>query len=175
MHQLSQRTRSNRLALAFEGTPPDEENSYVALVALEDYCGFLREENGALRRYIFDGNVRDFPGDVEVNKAIADSLNDACAPQFWWLNNGVTILASGVSTVGKRLYLDDPQIVNGLQTSVVIHETFPSGKIEKIVGTRRPLRVPIPRSSKLIRSRRCAKGLGQAAIGLFRPIPRPPR
>jgi AIPR protein len=130
LHQLSQRTRSSRLELAFEGTLPDEENSYVALVALEDYCAFLRDDNGALRRYIFDGNVRDFQGDVEVNKAIADSLNDATAPQFWWLNNGVTILASGVSTVGKRLYLDDPQIVNGLQTSVVIHETF-SGEIEK--------------------------------------------
>jgi nitrate reductase assembly molybdenum cofactor insertion protein NarJ len=128
LHQLSQTTRSNRLDLAFEGTLPDEANSYVALVALEDYCSFLRDENGALRRYIFDGNVRDFQGDVKVNKAIAASLNDPAAPQFWWLNNGVTILASGVSTVGKRLYLDDPQIVNGLQTSVVIHETLPVGE-----------------------------------------------
>lgn len=126
LHQLSQKTRSNRLDLAFEGTLPDEDNSYVALVALEDYCSFLRDENGALRRYIFDGNVRDFQGDVEVNKAIATSLNDGTAPQFWWMNNGVTILASGVSTVGKRLYLGDPQIVNGLQTSIVIHETFPA-------------------------------------------------
>ena len=91
------------------GTFPDEENSYVALVGPRDYCAFLRDENGALRRYVFDGNVRDFQGDVGVNKAIADSLNDPDAPQFWWLNNGVTILASGVSTVGKRLYLDDPK------------------------------------------------------------------
>ena len=29
LHQLSQRTRSNRLDLAYEGTLPDEENSYV--------------------------------------------------------------------------------------------------------------------------------------------------
>lgn len=125
LHQRSQQLRSTRLDLAYEGTLPDEENSYVALVALEAYCDFLRDEQGALRRYIFDGNVRDFQGDVEVNKAIANSLTDDSAPQFWWLNNGVTILASNVSTVGKRFYLDNPQIVNGLQTSVVIHETFP--------------------------------------------------
>lgn len=128
LHQRSQQLRSTRLDLAYEGTLPDEENSYVALVALEDYCSFLRDEQGALRRYIFDGNVRDFQGDVEVNKAIANSLADESAPQFWWLNNGVTILASNVSTVGKRFYLDNPQIVNGLQTSVVIHETFPVQK-----------------------------------------------
>ncbi len=130
LHQLSQRTRSTRLELAFEGTLPDEENSYVALVPLEDYCEFLRDENGALRRYIFDGNVRDFQGNVEVNKAIGDSLKEETAPQFWWLNNGVTILASDVSTVGKRFYLDNPQIVNGLQTSVVIHEHFSGDKPE---------------------------------------------
>lgn len=125
LHQLSQRVRSERLELAFEGTLPDEENSYVALVALEEYCRFLRDETGALRRYIFDGNLRDFQGDIEVNSAIAASLNDPDAPQFWWLNNGVTILASDVSVAGKKLYVDDPQIVDGLQTSIVIHESFP--------------------------------------------------
>ena len=126
LHQLSQRVRSERLELAFEGTLPDEVNSYVALVALEEYCRFLRDETGALRRYIFDGNVRDFQGNIEVNSAIAESLNDPEAPQFWWLNNGVTILASDVSAVGKKLYVDSPQIVNGLQTSIVIHENFPA-------------------------------------------------
>ncbi|HEU4905900.1 MAG TPA: AIPR family protein [Solirubrobacterales bacterium] len=141
LHQLSQKTRSNRLDLAFEGALPDEENSYVALVALGDYCGFLRDENGALRRYIFDGNVRDFQGNVEVNKEIAASLTDPDAPQFWWLNNGVTILASNVSTVGKRLFLDAPQIVNGLQTSVVIHETFPAD--EPVAGSDRRVLVRI--------------------------------
>jgi hypothetical protein len=88
--------RTRRLTL------PDEENSYVALVALENHSRFLRDENDGLRRYIFGGNVRDFQGDVEVNRAIADSLGDENAPQFWWLNSGVTILASNVSTVGKR-------------------------------------------------------------------------
>jgi len=163
LHQLSQQTRSTRLELAFEGTLPDEENSYVALVALEDYCAFLRDESGALRRYVFDGNVRDFQGDVEVNKAIADSLNDPDAPQFWWLNNGVTILASGVSTVGKRLYLDDPQIVNGLQTSVVIHETFPAGEIENKSGRRVLVRI-IDESDASTRDRIIRSTNSQSAV-----------
>jgi hypothetical protein len=139
LRQLSQRVRSERLELVVEGALPDEENGYVALVALEDYCRFLRDETGALRRYIFDGNVRDSQGDIEVNNAIAASLNDPGAPQFWWLNNGVTILASDVSTVGEKLYVDSPRIVDGLQTSIVIHETLPADDGADVKSGRRLL------------------------------------
>ena len=92
-------------------------NSHVALVRLRDYLKFLADEHGELRRHIFDWNVRDYQGDVEVNKEIRGSLEDPEGPEFWWLNNGVTVVCSRASVVGKTYALDDVQVVNGLQTS----------------------------------------------------------
>ena len=94
--------------------------SHIALVTLRDYVDFLSDEGGALRRHIFDWNVRDYQGDVEVNKEIRQSLVSDDAPEFWWLNNGVTIVCSKASSTGKTYALDDVQIVNGLQTSQTI-------------------------------------------------------
>lgn len=97
---------------------------HVALVKLRDYMAFLTDENGRLRRHIFDLNVRDYQGDVEVNREMRDSLGDAVGPEFWWLNNGVTIICSKASSVSKTYILDDVQIVNGLQTSHTVHRVL---------------------------------------------------
>lgn len=99
-------------------------SSHVALVKLRDYVRFLSTESGGLKRHIFDLNVRDYQGDVEVNKEIRDSLLDESGPEFWWLNNGVTIVCSKTSIVDKTYILDDVQIVNGLQTSHTIHRVL---------------------------------------------------
>ena len=45
---------------------------------------------------------------------------DPVAPEFWWLNNGVTVICSQMSTTSKVCSLDDVQIVNGLQSSVSV-------------------------------------------------------
>ena len=97
---------------------------HVALVKLRDYMTFLTDENGRLRRHIFDLNVRDYQGDVEVNREMRDSLDNAVGPEFWWLNNGVTIICSKASSVSKTYILDDVQIVNGLQTSHTVHRVL---------------------------------------------------
>nr|PZN73847.1 MAG: hypothetical protein DIU57_19695 [Pseudomonadota bacterium] len=98
--------------------------SHIALVRLADYKDFLSDENGELRRHIFDWNVRDYQGAVEVNKEIKESIQDPGAPEFWWLNNGITIICSRVFIQGTEFTLDDVQIVNGLQTSHAIYETL---------------------------------------------------
>lgn len=98
--------------------------SHVALVTLRDYMEFLCDENGALRRHIFDWNVRDYQGEVEVNKEISRSVIEPSGPEFWWLNNGVTIVCSRNSIVSKTFSLDDVQVVNGLQTSQTIYQAL---------------------------------------------------
>lgn len=98
--------------------------SHVALVTLKDYLSFLTDDAGLLRRHIFDWNVRDYQGDVEVNQEIRESLLDENGAEFWWLNNGVTIVCSKTSIVGKTYILDDVQIVNGLQTSHTIYRAL---------------------------------------------------
>jgi hypothetical protein len=42
------------------------------------------------------------------------------------LNNGVTVVAKRVGATGRRLVVEDYQVVNGCQTSFVLHETKPS-------------------------------------------------
>jgi hypothetical protein len=68
-----------------------------------------------------------------VNQDIEQSLSDKSAPDFWWLNNGVTILATsaiplGKTSSGNALQLHDVQIVNGLQTTQTIYNYFSSAK-----------------------------------------------
>jgi hypothetical protein len=51
--------------------------------------------------------VRDYEGAIEVNREIVASLADSGAPEFWWLNNGVTVICSKASSTGKTFSLDD--------------------------------------------------------------------
>lgn len=102
---------------------------YVMLVNLNDYYNFI-SDHGKLRRYLFDSNVRDFMGLNRVNDDIKNTLLNLDSPDFWWLNNGVTILATGASVVGKSIQIEDIQIVNGLQTSESIFRHFSNGGVD---------------------------------------------
>lgn len=103
---------------------------YVVLAKLSDYAKFVSDEKGNLRRYLFDSNVRDFLGKNLVNIDINKTLENKMSPNFWWLNNGVTILATSASQVGTTLKLKDIQIVNGLQTTESIYRYFSKSENE---------------------------------------------
>lgn len=97
---------------------------YVALINLAEYYQFITDENN-LRKSFFEANVRDYQGKNTVNKSIADTLSNDLTEDFWWLNNGVTILTEKVTPVTNReLVLLNPEIVNGLQTSTEIYNYF---------------------------------------------------
>lgn len=98
---------------------------FVALVNLAHYYSFITDENGTLRKYIFESNVRDYQGHNSVNNEIHNTLSEDTSEDFWWLNNGVTILASDISqATPKQLLITNPEIVNGLQTSNEIYQFF---------------------------------------------------
>lgn len=59
-----------------------------------------------------------------MNSNIADTLRERTQVDFWWLNNGVTILASGATIVGKSLSLENVLIVNDLQTTETIYRVL---------------------------------------------------
>ncbi len=107
------------------------DNNYVVLSSLEDYFKFVSDESGDLRRYIFESNVRDYQGDIEVNKDVRQTLRSDDELDFWWLNNGITILASKASIAGKTITLDDVQVVNGLQTTTIIYNYFKEKNVEE--------------------------------------------
>ncbi|MCC6584501.1 MAG: AIPR family protein [Chitinophagales bacterium] len=121
----------NRKAPNFSLDLPFSDNlssgeTYILLVKLKDYYNFI-SDNGKLRRYLFDSNVRDFMGLNRVNEDIRNTLENNNSPDFWWLNNGITILATAASVVGKSIQIQDIQIVNGLQTSESIYRYFSVG------------------------------------------------
>jgi hypothetical protein len=100
------------------GTPLSGNNSYVALCKLTDYVKFIADDTGGLITRIFEANVRAYQGEVEVNREIADSLEHPTAGlDFWWLYNGVTIVADQAGFMNNRLTIENPLVVNGLQTS----------------------------------------------------------
>ncbi len=103
------------------------DNSHIALVTLRDYYNLIVDEHGRLQRHLFEYNVRDYEGNVSVNQEIRQSLSNPDSPEFWWLNNGVTILCSAATSAGKTYSLSDIQIVNGLQTSHEIFEALHRG------------------------------------------------
>ena len=73
---------------------------------------------------MFESNVRDFQGTTEVNAEIIKTLQNEKVVDFWWMNNGVTILASRATLNGDTVTVENPQIVNGLQTSTQIARYF---------------------------------------------------
>lgn len=107
----------------------DKGSAYAGLVGLPEYFKFLCDSNGDIRSTIFDSNVRDYQGNVAVNKEIVESLETVSGGDFWWLNNGITILCSNITIGGDKLFtLTNPQIVNGLQTSQSIYNTFAASR-----------------------------------------------
>lgn len=102
-----------------------KKKDYVALVSLAEYYKFIIDETGSLRKRIFEANVRDYQGRNNVNTCIQESLENKTEEDFWWLNNGITILASEASMVNNReLQLTNPEVVNGLQTSNEIYRYY---------------------------------------------------
>ena len=97
-----------------------EGKGYLVLTSLTAYADFLMDD-GQIKAELFESNVRDFQGaSTEVNKEIAETVKNEQAVDFWWMNNGVTILASRATLNGDTVTIENPQIVNGLQTSTQI-------------------------------------------------------
>ena len=137
----------NRVNLRFADIPisPNQKN-YIALVDLKSYFKFIVNDEGDVRKSFFDSNVRDYQGKNNVNSSISETLHRANNNDFWWLNNGVTVLASEATLVNNReLQIVNPEIVNGLQTSMEIYNYFSENR-EALESEKRSilLRIIVP-------------------------------
>ena len=122
------------------------QGGFVCLVGLTDYCDFIRDEDGKLREDIFEGNVRDYQGNTEVNQQIRETLTSPPNEDFWWLNNGITVICTSVTLSGKTLTIENAEIVNGLQTSREIFDALSSQTIvQKAVTHSVLVRVLVPK------------------------------
>jgi hypothetical protein len=151
-----------------------DDGSAVCLVKLGSLAKLLRDEHGDVRRSMLEPNVRDYQGAKNnVNKGIRQSLSEVTAPEFWWLNNGVTILASKCSVVGNRIVIEKPEVVNGLQTSYEIFQFF-KNQPDKADTRNVLVRVIVPPDeqvrSKIIRATNSQTPINEVSLRATDPI-----
>ncbi|HZQ21214.1 MAG TPA: AIPR family protein [Terriglobales bacterium] len=103
-----------------------DRGAYACVVNLKDFYDFISDE-GEIRDHLFEANVRDYAPDATVNQGIEQTLANPEGDDFWWLNNGITILAADAYYASGNLQVTDPLIVNGLQTSHVVFRHFKGG------------------------------------------------
>ena len=89
------------LPLAENPISSEDQVGFVCLVRLRNFFEFITDETGSLQRQLFEANVRDYQGRTQVNDEIQASLQATGSEDFWWLNNGVSILATQASLGGK--------------------------------------------------------------------------
>lgn len=99
--------------------------AYIAIVPAKNFVNsVLCDQDGKLRNFIFQENVRDFLGEENpVNNMIKDTLRDEIGKKrFGILNNGITIISPDVRVQSDSIFIENFQIVNGCQTSNVLYE-----------------------------------------------------
>ncbi|CAK1241512.1 5-carboxyvanillate decarboxylase LigW (lignin degradation) [Fructobacillus cardui] len=122
---------SSSTPLSTEFGVEGENIGYIATVKIKDYFNFISFEtdNGdrKLNEKIFDANIRDYMNRSTINQQIENTVSagaresqEDMKADFWWLNNGITILADEGTVRGMSFNLENIQIVNGLQTSYSI-------------------------------------------------------
>ena len=113
-----QKMECNQFTLSFAENPIELKKNFVGLVSLEKYYCFITGGTSILQTRIFEANVRDYQGHNSVNQDIQNTLECPQKEDFWWLNNGITIVAEAARLLTSRdISLTAPSIVNGLQTS----------------------------------------------------------
>lgn len=106
----------------------------IATVRATDLVDLIRDEQypNEVDSTLFEENVRLYLGeDNEVNRKILSTALSANNLEFWYLNNGVTIVCEGLEyqpkSANPKAHMTNPQIVNGGQTS---HALFEAGRAD---------------------------------------------
>lgn len=100
-----------------------EKYGYIGVVKLYEYVNFIKDPSTAMiREAIFESNIRHYLGEVDVNRKISETIENDQENDFWWFNNGITIIADNCTLLPKTLVLKNVKIINGLQTSFTIYE-----------------------------------------------------
>ena len=103
---------------------PEIEQAYLGLLSAIEYLKLIQNTNEEVITSIFYDNVRHWQEWNPVNKEIKDTLENISQKIYFpLLNNGVTIIAKRIIPTGNKFVIEDYQIVNGCQTSYVLHES----------------------------------------------------
>ncbi|MCK0158856.1 AIPR family protein [Cellulophaga sp. F20128] len=102
--------------------------SIIGSVAATDLIDLIKLNDKEINEEAFNENVRVYKPKHRVNKAIIESASDENNFQFFYLNNGITILCENVdyapNTRSPLAELKNFQIINGGQTSHSLFEVY---------------------------------------------------
>jgi hypothetical protein len=100
----------------------------IGTIKAEEFIRFLTDQNtGNIDENLFNENIRLYLGEKnEVNSKIYNSAVSGGSSEFWYLNNGITIVCDSykynTSQSDAPVRIKNPQIVNGGQTSFSLYE-----------------------------------------------------
>lgn len=100
----------------------DVREAYLGILPVTEYLKLITNDHGFINKNLFFDNVRDFLGDNEVNAEVGQTIRGSSPDRFGILNNGVTVVAQNLKSVGNKFTVEDYQIVNGCQTSHILFE-----------------------------------------------------
>jgi hypothetical protein len=126
LYRESRNSVSREFDFALKTVVPTIEGiaeAYVGLLPAREFLRLIEDDTGEMLKGIFYDNVRDWQDFNAVNSEMRTTIeSDATRSRFALMNNGVTVIAKTLQTTANRFYIEDYQIVNGCQTSHVLHD-----------------------------------------------------
>ena len=113
----------------------------IGTVKAQELITFLTDEScpGKIDESLFEENIRLYLGEKnEINYKIYRSALSSSSAEFWYLNNGITIVCDSYRYVTAQanapVSIKNPQIVNGGQTSFSLFDAYTRDfkKLEKV-------------------------------------------
>lgn len=100
------------------------KRAFIGILPCKEFLQLICDDQGKLLKNVFYDNVRDYQGENSVNREILSTItaDDASREAFVLLNNGVTVVCKSINPVGSDFTVRDFQVVNGCQTSHVLHK-----------------------------------------------------
>jgi hypothetical protein len=96
------------------------KEAYLGSLYFKEFKKLITDDQDNILSSVYYDNIRAFQGTNPVNRGIQETIEKRKYEQFVVLNNGITIVAKELVSVGNKFTISDYQIVNGCQTSHVL-------------------------------------------------------
>jgi hypothetical protein len=130
-----QKRTPNKIDLDFSKPDPFEHDTGKIRATVGSVAGkTIAELFDQYGNALFESNVRNYLGNVRINRKIeATAASPTEAERFWFYNNGISMVCSKLSyrshTDSSRVQLEDAQIVNGCQSVHSLWHAYKAGKL----------------------------------------------
>ncbi|HCN37248.1 MAG TPA: hypothetical protein DIS94_05995, partial [Bacteroidetes bacterium] len=104
---------------------PNMSEAYYVMARIIDVYNLWKKAQNA-NYSLFEENIREFLGGTSgINKGIINTLKDENERKnFFYYNNGITIICDNAKADSTKVEIENPQIVNGCQTVTSISEVL---------------------------------------------------